>query len=81
MKNKTWGLSDVFVYSNGLIFCSVCAPTDMSETEMERITNIINPSGVNLWKISEENFSDGIKNPHKCEKYPNEDRLHYLMNC
>ena len=82
MKKETqYGLSDVFVYAKGLIYCSVCAQEEMPCSEIERITNLINPTGVHPWIISSENFNDGSINPNKCEKYPNEKRLHYLLNC
>lgn len=80
-EKKEYGLSNVFVYANGLISCSVCAPEDMSCEEVERITNLSNPSGVAPWRISPEKFRGGAENPHKCEKYPEEKRLHYLLNC
>ena len=81
MKEKEWGLSELFVYSNGWAFCSVCVPGDMPRSEIERITNI--QTGVHCWEISssKENFKDNLQNPLKCKHYPEENRLHYLLNC
>lgn len=80
-QEKEYGESDVFVYASGIVFCSVCAPENMSRSEVERLVNMQNPSGVTPWKISEERFATGEENPHKCEKYDQEKRLHYLLNC
>lgn len=70
--------SKVTIYGNGLVFCSVCAPKDMSKEELAKEVNLQNPSGVLPWGISEEKFADGTDNPHQCEKSEN---LHYLFNC
>ena len=74
--------TDLFVYSNGLIFNSVCVPENMPLKKIEQLTNKNNPSGVMDWKISEDKeFIDGTPMPNKCDKYPQEKRLHYLLNC
>ena len=76
-----WCSSDLFVYANGLVYCSVCCPKEMPQMDVERFTNTNNPSGVNSWTVVNNDFDDGSKNPHQCEKYPKEQRLHYLLSC
>jgi hypothetical protein len=73
--------TDVFVYASGLIYCSACAPEDMPKEEVEKLVNLINPSGVSNWTIAEEPFADGKPNPSKCDKYSSENRLHHLLSC
>lgn len=72
-------MEKIQIYSNGLIYCSVCAPSDFSREEVERQVNLENPSGVTPWRIDKENFSDGKTNPSPCEK--DKGRTHYLMSC
>ena len=75
--------TDLFVYASGLPVCSVCIPEDMPEDRMEELTNKQNPTGVDSkWKVSKDKeFVSGEPMPNKCEKYPQEKRLHYLLNC
>ena len=74
--------TDLFVYASGLVCNSVCVPEDMPTEKIEELTNNQNPSGVTPWKISEDKtFADGNPQPNKCDKYPQEKRLHYLLNC
>lgn len=70
----------VHIYSNGICYCSVCAPKKMKIEEVERQVNLNNPSGVGPWKLSEDKkFSSGEPMPRQCED--NRDRLHYLFVC
>ena len=74
--------TDLFIYAKGLICCSACVPFDMPKIIVEEFANIQNPTGVTPWKISKsKTFADGTPQPIKCEKYPKEKRLHYLLNC
>lgn len=69
--------NEIWVYSNGIVCCSVCSPFDVEETT-ERL-NLKNPTGVGNWSLSEEDFRDGVSNPCSC---PDDDnRKHYLFNC
>lgn len=79
---KEWFNTDVFVYSSGLVHCSACAPDDMPRIKVEELVNLHNPSGVTPWRISEDKeFAGGGEMPGKCDKYPTESRLHYLLSC
>ena len=43
----------VQVYSSGLLFCSVCAPKEMTPKQVAENVNLYNPSGTtNGWEIS-----------------------------
>jgi len=73
-------MEKIQIYTNGLVHCSVCVEKELSRSEIEREVNLVNPTGIDSrWKISNEDFADKNKNPHKCEKDKN--RLHYLMVC
>ncbi|MDD4026998.1 MAG: hypothetical protein PHO75_02300 [Candidatus Shapirobacteria bacterium] len=79
MQNKTDELG-VIIYNKGLCYCSVCVPKAMKSKDIEKITNIMNPTGItSQWKIDKENFKGGEKNPCECDTDPN--RKHYLLKC
>lgn len=74
-------MNEVMIYSDGLLYCSVCAPKDMP---IEAVTNEVNrqqPTGItSQWQLSkDETFKNGEPNPCPCEK--DNTRLHYLFNC
>lgn len=73
-------MSDVVVYANGLVRCSVCAPRSLTPQEVEQATNAVNPTGIDSgWRISDAAaFADGTSNPAACH---DADRTHYLMEC
>lgn len=74
--------TDVEVYSYiGLVHCSICVPKDMPIEEVERVVNILNPTGLEWgWTVSEEtHFNDGYTNPCPCEHDSN--KVHRLMDC
>lgn len=69
----------VIIYSTGLVYCSVCAPKDFTAKEVEDAVNEQDPLlGDSRWIVSSEDFKDGSKNPHICEK--DDKKLHYLLN-
>ena len=74
-------MTDLLIYSNGFVHCSICVPEGMSVTEIESEVNLQNPSGtMNGWKVdAAPTFRGGAANPHPCERSPS--RLHYLMVC
>jgi hypothetical protein len=76
----------VTVYSQGLVYASVCAPADMDPNELERIVNMQAPTGVGSpWRISSESFADGTPNPAPCAHADgaegDDERRHWLLSC
>ncbi len=68
------------IYSRGLCAMSICVDADTDRSEIERIANTMNPTGISShWKISTDNFNSGEKNPHPCEAA--DGKLHYLLTC
>jgi len=73
-------MEDVIIYTQGIIFCSVCAKKGLTIQEITDKVNELNPTGIgSKWQLSKEKFKGGEENPAQCNKYP--DRLHYLFNC
>lgn len=70
----------VEVYSAGFVYCSVCAPEDMSIEVLEHAVNAQNPAGPGLrWKVADEPFRDGTPNPSPCSD--GHSKKHYLLSC
>jgi len=82
----------VIVYSVGLFYSSVCAPSDMSREDVAAAVNEQDADslrGVDLakyaghtpqWVVSEDtNFRTGQTNPCPCEDDPS--RKHWLLEC
>lgn len=68
------------IYAKGLVHCSVCAEKYLSYDAIEKYVNEVNPTGItSAWKISQESFGDGTKNPSFCPDDPK--RKHYLLVC
>lgn len=56
--------SPVNVYSFGLCYASVCAPTDMEPEAVIEAVNASHPTGLDHgWKVADEPFSSGEPNP------------------
>jgi len=73
-------LIDIEIYSSGICKCSACVPKDMEHSEIERLVNLKNSTGISSkWRISSEPFGDDHSNPCVCNM--NSDRLHYLLEC
>lgn len=72
-------MKEVEIYAAGLFYLSLCASSDIEVNQIELQANLEYPTGVSPWSIADENFRDGSKNPHQCEK--DESRLHYLLSC
>ncbi len=74
--------NEVIPYSVGPLSASVCADNSLTPDEVERIFNLVSPSGTtNGWKISEDTyFAQGKPNPCPCDQHP-ETRKHYLFEC
>lgn len=74
-------MSDVKVYSIGLVHISVCAGTGLSKAEVEAGATLEHPTGLDHgWRVSEDGeFSDETPNPAPCNTDPG--RLHWLMEC
>jgi hypothetical protein len=72
--------ADVVVYRNGPVRCSVCAPADLVQNEVEAAVNLQNPAGSSEgWKVSESEFAHGEPNPCVC--HVDDARRHWLMSC
>lgn len=80
----------IFILAGGLCHCSVCAPADMDLTEVERLTNIELPTGIESnWQFDKDsthfakprdaNGQPTHTNPCVCET--DSSRKHYLMVC
>lgn len=74
-------MSDVEVYTFGLVAASVCAPSELPRDEVLAGANAAHPTGLSWgWKFSDEpTFAGGQPNPCQCDQNP--DRLHYLLEC
>ena len=85
-------MSDVNVYSMGLVMASVCAPSNMAGDEVAAAVNEQDADslrGVGLakhaghtpqWGVSDDaNFRTGQTNPCPCEDDPS--RKHWLLEC
>lgn len=75
-------MSEVVIYSLGIVAASVCAPSDMDRDEIERQVNLESPTGIeSSWAISDdETFADGTANGSPCEQKPDV-RRHWLLKC
>lgn len=53
---KEISLSDkIYIYSSGIVSCSVCADKSLTRKEIENHVNLVNPTGVqSSWKISKD---------------------------
>ena len=63
-------------------YAVVCVPKTLSINGIEELMNQVAPlMGQCYWKVSEQQFADGSKNPSPCpDQYMHgKNRLHYLM--
>lgn len=66
----------VMIYSEGLLFLSVCVAKDMPLEEVESDVNRLRPTGISSpWSISDEKKS----HPFPCDQ--DDSHVHYLLNC
>ncbi|MES2409674.1 MAG: hypothetical protein V4509_05250 [Patescibacteria group bacterium] len=73
-------MKKIDIYAKGIVACSICSPKEKSIEDIEVEVNAELPTGISSqWKIANENFMTGEKNPHECEN--DKDRLHYLLKC
>lgn len=74
-------MSKVNIYKHGLVYCSVCAPSDMDTAAVTAEVNLQMPTGIeSTWRISKDKtFASGQPNPCPCEV--DASRLHHLMEC
>ena len=72
---------DVIVYTSGLCFCSVCAPSGMPLDDVLQVANIQNPTGLaHGWSLdAAPTFKGGEPNPCTCNR--DASRKHYLLSC
>lgn len=72
----------VEIYSNGICFCSACAPKYMTAEEVSADVNRQNPTGISgEWKVSgDTHFKGGQTNPCPCEEKP-KTHQHWLLEC
>lgn len=75
-------MSDVVVYSVGVVHASACYPAGMDLEDLTAAVNrIAGPTGVGPWTPSDaDTFASGQTNPCPCDRDP-DDRLHRLFNC
>lgn len=73
--------NNVWVYLEGTVSCSVCAPAGMEREVIEKQVNAQAPTGLkSKWQISEEKkFSGGEPMPYPCPDVPG--RKHWLLHC
>ncbi len=73
--------SPILIYSSGLVYCSICAPTRFTAEMIVEEVNTIHPTGLGHgWTISKDpTFASGQPNP--CECNDGTDRRHWLMEC
>lgn len=74
-------MSDIDIYSSGIVFCSICVPEDLTQLAIEEgVNNQLPLHGDLRWKVSKAPcFRGGELNPCKCPHTSG--RLHYLMEC
>lgn len=72
---------NVVVYTQGLVYASVCAPADMSIGDLLHEVNMVSPTGLERgWQLSpEEKFRSGEPNPCVCEL--DSMKVHRLLSC
>lgn len=72
----------VLIYSEGLCYCSVCAPTEMPIAEVEQAVNALRPTGIgSRWaKAEDEFFATGEPNGGEVE-CSNGHTRHWLLSC
>lgn len=70
----------VDVYAVGLVYCSVCAPANMSMEVLTHAVNVQAPTGIgSRWRLSDDpTFASGEPQPGPCS---DPERLHYLFSC
>ena len=74
-------MADVVIYTQGLVYASVCASKSLSRELVEEEVNRKSPIGEDFWwAISKGNFKGGEPNPCDCPKSPRY-RRHWLLNC
>jgi hypothetical protein len=75
-------MSEIEIYSQGPVACSVCAPKEMERGEVERLVNLENPTGIeSRWHISDDtHFASGHSHPGPCPDNTLT-RTHYLLTC
>lgn len=73
--------TDIFIYAEGPVYLSICAPVTMPRADVEARANQKRPTGVkSKWTIADEKFRNGDDNPRPCEVF-SETRVHYLLWC
>lgn len=74
-------MSDVTLYSRGIVYASACAPKDMEGEQVAEAANGIYPTGLDHgWAISKDaTFKSGETNPCKCDQ--DQSRRHWLLSC
>lgn len=77
---KEDSMSDIEIYSEGLICMSVCAKEHMTPEAVAARVNARSPSGTSAgWCATGDDFADGSPNPSPCDQYA--DRKHHLLKC
>ena len=69
----------VYVLSQGLCTCRVCAPTKMSKEEVERLTNLECPTGISSKWIIPDKYHEEQAKPVTCKD--DSSRTHYILYC
>ena len=62
---------NVEILNSGLVDMSVCAPSSLTQAEVEEAANIQSGTGIaSAWHVSDEGFADGRPSPSACEMKP-----------
>lgn len=69
---------DFEVYSEGLVYASVCSSLPEQEVVARMRRRISGTKGG--WVMAAGGFADGTANPHPCDRKPDTHR-HYLFSC
>ena len=72
----------VFIYAQGLVHCSVCAPKHFTASEVEKAVNRQLPTGISSrWEVSDDKtFVTGEENGGIVHCSKGETR-HWLLSC
>ena len=70
------------IYAQGLVYSSVCAPSDWTKEQVENAVNGRSPTGIpSPWKVSKDtHFATGEENGHHRTCNGKRTR-HWLMSC
>ena len=71
-------MKEQFLVHESLLFATVCSNLPKDEVNRRMTGRPCGTSGG--WQFSDEEFSEGVPNPHPCTDNP-KTHTHYLFNC